>query len=542
MAKLSRSLFIVLSLCSGLVMANSSESIAKPRLDFGVLYNDDGWSGIRKNSPKKSMEYLSQMVSELPSLGIDTLMYCSGVSDVLQYPTQVASPFGWNSIQNKQYRPFKENIDAGVDAVMVAGHAANKAGLNFFVSYRMNDNHFISRPDLRSEFYLKHHKEAGFSIGNNPYPNIGIDFGKMPNFAHSQVRQFRLAIIKEHIARYAKVMNGLELDFSRLALMFPDNTGWENRAILTDMLKQIRVELNYYASKLDKTLYLAVRIPPTLKTSQWAGIDVIHWMENNWVDLVIPSQNMTTVMAMPIEDIIAAGKQHNVGVYAGVYQRTAYSYPFKSKPQSQDYALGPNRNMSAAMMRGAVNNYQLMGANNLQLFNILQPFNAADLRLVKAVTEVEKQLSAPRVYAISPNYWFDYGPEKISYKKQLPQPLKNDQIHDFTLYVGEDLRETKGRYVGLRLGLNGQAKSINALNITLNKQLVFQGKPQLLAVKKPKSDKNSPPAVHYYFQLALTNHALRGLLQAGDNHLSIVMKGRVNREVVLSEVKLGVTN
>ncbi len=510
--------------------------------DFGVLYNDDGWSAIGKDSPQASMTYLTKMVSELPELGIDTLMYCTGVSDVLKYPTKVASPFGWNGIKKSQYQPFKDNIDAGVDGVMVAGKAANKAGINFFVSYRMNDNHFISRPDLRSEFYLANNKTANFSIGKNPYPNIGIDFGKMPSYANEKVRQFRLAIIKEHISHYGQVMDGLELDFSRLAIMFPDNTGWENRALITDIIQQTRTELDNYASKLNKHLYLAVRIPPSRKNSEWAGIDVMHWIENNLVDLVIPSQNMTTVMAMPIDDIIAAGKQHNVGIYAGVYQRSVYSFPFKSKAKSRDYFKRPSRDMTAAMMRGATNNYRFMGANNMQLFNILLPFNKKDLALVDAVANEQTRFIAPRVYAITPSYWFDYGPEKISYKKQLPQKLNNKVVQSFDLFVGENFAETKPDYVGLRFGFNGKADKVKQLTLHLNGQKFFQAKPKLLKVIKPKTDKNSPPAVHYYFQIELEQSQLAQLIKAGKNALSIAIQTRLSNGIVLSEVQLGVMN
>ena len=104
-------------------------------------------------------------------------------------------------------------------------------GMRFFPSFRMNDDHFVFDPHeypLTGQFWDKH---QNLIIGLDRSPILSQKmYGNLFDFSHKEVRDHRLAVIKEVIDRYGDISEGIELDFNRTQIFFPRGHGRRARA------------------------------------------------------------------------------------------------------------------------------------------------------------------------------------------------------------------------------------------------------------------------------------------------------------------------
>ncbi|MBT3373979.1 MAG: hypothetical protein HN406_00190, partial [Lentisphaerae bacterium] len=214
-------MLLTVALTPGLALAAGQEI----RAEFGLILNDDGDLSCTAADPAESRRRLEEMVDSLRGTPVQTLAYSVGAgSDILYYPTRIASVWGWRETPAYASGPWKERIRnatasaaAGVDSVRIAGERAKAIGLRFVPSFRMNDSHFVRDPlnyPLTGRFWMENQDRT---LGVSPVK--GYDYSKLLDFAHPEVRAHRLAVIEEIIERYGDLMDGLELDFNRVQIL-----------------------------------------------------------------------------------------------------------------------------------------------------------------------------------------------------------------------------------------------------------------------------------------------------------------------------------
>lgn len=429
--------------------AEVDEQYVARRPNFGVILNDDGDLSFVDPDPEKAAQMLRANVESHAALGIGTLVYCIGSgSDVLNYPTEIASSVGWRKTREedavKSWRPRLENaraaMAAGLDAVRIAGEEARKNGIRYLPSLRMNDSHFIFDPfnyPLTGEFWLKNH--AKLRIGDSPV-TFRAGYENLFDYTHPEVRTFRLAVIDEVLTRNEDIVDGFELDFNRTQVFFPKGKAEAGAPLMTDLVRQVRQMLDKLERKVGRPMSLFVRIPPSLSACRLAGLEVEKWMDEGLVDLVTPAQLMTLAHDMPIRDLIARAHERGVQVYPSLYPRNSWRAPLDLT--LPDYGLSARIDRAAvkAEILGAAANYRAMGADGFYLFNFYgldvgeRPHPDWMHGLVAAL-RYNRPDGSPKTFAVTKTYYYDDVEPSYAYVKQLPASVTG--ARDFTIEVGD---------------------------------------------------------------------------------------------------------
>ncbi|MBL9200781.1 MAG: hypothetical protein JNL39_09760, partial [Opitutaceae bacterium] len=296
--------FVVFALLGGLLPLHGA---ATP----SILQNLDGDLSFTGDTPAESRSNLERLIDEVAAGPATTLMWSVGAgSDVLYYPTRVASTWGWRRTKyhddprwSTRIERCRVALEAGLDAPRIAGERARLRGLRFVPSYRMNDSHYCSDPlnyPLTGRFWMEH-QDATIGVS----PVAGYDaYRHLLDFSRPEVRAYRLGVILEVIGRYADLMDGLELDFNRFQIFFPPGTAADHAHLITDMLVQVRARLDEVAARQGRPLPLVVRVPPTLKNCTWSGLAVEEWLGRRLIQTIIPAQTMTLAHDMPVDEFV----------------------------------------------------------------------------------------------------------------------------------------------------------------------------------------------------------------------------------------------
>lgn len=521
-------------------------SAAASAPDFGLMLNDDGDLSFTGRTPAKSIANLQAMVDSLAGTPVKTFMYSVGAgSDVLYYPTKVASVYGWRRTKyddDKRWAgrnaKIRAGIAAGVDPILVAGESAKRLGLFFVPSYRMNDSHFMSDPfeyPLTGEFWLRHH--TTLTLGTSPIPGQA-NYSRLLDFSHEAVRSHRRDVVFEIINRYADVMDGVELDFNRVQVLFPPGKAKAGRTLVTDLITQVRGRLDAVGTRRGRRYYLFVRVPPALRNCLWAGLDVEEWMKRRLVDVVIPAQLMTLAHDMPVDEFVALAKPAGCKVFPAIYPRASWSWPFSDKHAPASYAGPVGRGASAELVRGAASDYWAMGAAGFQLYNFNLPPTDTYYRIMRDLARPEAVSRMSRVYAITPAYYLDHE-DTYQYRKQVPAEAAPGSPAALTLMVGDGLAKMQPApdYCALRVGLR-DAKSEHRATIEFNGHAIHTGPmgDKLVAISGPTSRRRrahpEPPTA--YLQMPITD---LGIVRQGTNELLIVA---TDAKLNIAEVQLGV--
>lgn len=370
---------------------------AAPRRRY--FYNDDGDRPFHYYSAPFHIRHFLDQVDLLVGTPVTTLCYCVGDSQVY-YPSAVASRPGWRKtamsetspIYRRWQRVAEEIQRQGVDPIGALMERAAQAGIEFVPSLRMNDGHFAQRGPasehpLTARFWMEH---QDLTI-NKADPSVKSWPGFLLDFTHREVREYRMAQIRELVDRYAA--DGLELDFTRHYQYFPP--GKQRPELLTAMVAETRRLLDQRARRTGKPLFLIVRTPGSLNRirpdegfvtgwycqgkcpldlCQEQGLDVVRWMKEGLVDYVVPSNTSRAMcLDMPIHDFVEAAKGTRCQVYAS--------------PESA--STRGDRVATVEMYRAAMSNYYRMGQHGAYLFNFFTrhyPLTTEDYGILREVS------------------------------------------------------------------------------------------------------------------------------------------------------------
>jgi hypothetical protein len=533
----------------GLTLAATNtfhQAVAQPLPNFGVMYNNDGDISYPSPDPAIATQILNDQFGAFADTPVKTVMYGIGSgSDILHYPTQVANNFGWRTTSVDNTPAWSQRVNngkiyaqVGFDPIRVVGEKVKSMGKYFVPSYRMNDDHFVTNPmdyPLTGEFWINNQDKT---IGSSPV--AGYDYSNLLNYAYEEVRDFRMAVIDESIDRYSDIMDGYELDFNRVQIFFAPGTAQTNAHYMTEVVQHVRNRLNEVETETGRQQYLFVRVPPALENNTWSGLEVENWMENNLVDVVIPSVLQTLSHDVPITDFLPTAHDNGVQVAPSIYPRTNYGWDFQPNPNATTYSGPANaRVASAALVRGAVGAYRHLGADGFQMYNYGLPEPESWQEFWEATAEAMDSESPTagkdRIYAITPGYFND-NEDNYEYAKQLPFSVPSQASQLFTMVVGDDpvaVAAENPRAVELRLGLTNTAASA-PLTITINGHQIHSGAltDGYFALNAPATQ-DGPQA---YFHLPITDLSM---LEQGINNIQITNNSSPN-VIRITDIQLGI--
>lgn len=503
-----------------MTLCSMGQAFARDVPDFGLILNDDAYSAFAKPTPAESVAHLQGVVDSFAAGNIKTLTYSLGEgSDIMMYPTKVASTWGWRPTPKYDDQPaYKDRIarnrDAiaqGGDAIRVAGERAKAHKMYFIPSLRMNDSHFTSDPldnPFTGRFWIEH---QDLTIGRTPIA-AQKRYNQLLDFSHEAVREYRLAQVFEAIDRYADLIDGFELDFNRVQIFFPMGEATKKHSLITDMVVKVRARLDALEKKNGRPYYLIARVAPSLESCDWAGLDVRTWMKRGLVDVVSPSQLMTLGYDMPMEPFVKAALGTDCKIYPSMLPRTVWRWPVKF----DESELGkPARAASQEQIRAAAANLWHQGSDGLYLYN----FRVGMLDdAVQDIVSREALAGTDKCFTITKGYYIDSTGE-FEHRKQLPAEFKDGRVTGLELLVGDNFSKTRPKRAMLRLGLRG-VPSKGSLQVTVNGKPVYRGPMDkvLRDVPPAKLTNKAPDLAHQLIFLPVKDFAA---FKVGRNAISI---------------------
>ena len=358
-----------------------------------ILCNDGGsLSGPVLEAPI-GVEGLVQLAIEpLQDTLIDTLYWQLGtdpylgsptarLSDYYSHQTQVGPIWGsegssfpsaglWRTYENA-----RQLMEQGTDPVAVVVEHGHRAGLEVFLSMRVNDIHDRNLEGGTQDPLISPTKRdhPEWLLGEKgPYKTSY-------NFALPEVRDYKLALAQETIENYD--LDGLDWDFCRHRYLFPQGqesqgglspVGPGEAGLLTELLGQIKEALDQKSAKVGRRLSFSVRVTGSLDEALAQGMDVRTWLSEGLIDILIVGHHSNR-HRLPLEEYVAAARGTQTQIIAqglGLFQQprsiglhgTVESLSARLIWREKDY-------YSTEMCRAVAAAHWRAGAEGIYLFN-----------------------------------------------------------------------------------------------------------------------------------------------------------------------------
>lgn len=148
-----------------------------------------------------------------------------------------------------------------------------------WISIRMNDHHYFNDPARINRMWLDH-----------PEYRTRSPHGLF-NYARKEVRDYYKAFIGEVLDRYD--VDGIELDWMRTQLLFPDGKAAEGMELINQYMKEIRELAKEKSLKRGHAVKISVRVPSTPEIGLFYGLDAVKWAKEGLIDILVPSNWFT---------------------------------------------------------------------------------------------------------------------------------------------------------------------------------------------------------------------------------------------------------
>lgn len=517
---------------TALLAAAVAAQPSRPAADFGLMNNDDGDGLFRSDDPETSRRAMLRAIDELTGTPVRTHVQCVALgSDVMYYPTRVASVVGWQpNVQNLRHVDrVKAGLAAGIDPIRELAERARRNGLKFVASYRLNDAHFARNPE-------GHYATGKFWVENRGrlvMKNNRLDF------TFAEVRAFRVAIMAEIVDRYGDVLDGLELDFTRHGVLFPEPDGWPKRAFVTELVEAVRRKCEALERKTGRSCHVIVRVWGSAEQNERSGMDVADWSRRRLIDVIVPAQLYATSFDMPLAPYVAMARAHGQKVVPCLYQRATWAWPMVREPQAGDYASPPSFRPTPAMYAGAISVYRAMGVDGFELYNFRSPLGAVGREVARLCAAPGAICGHDREYFVTPGNGRD---KAFQGRPSIPTKLVEGETLELPLQVGADVFDDAAAppaKLALRIGLAGAVPADATLSLRLNGVALHEG-PMAKGLIATSAD--APVRAGFgtvptaYFQAGLGG---LNSIRAGENRVEIRLGG-APADAQLIEVRLGV--
>jgi len=385
-----------------------------------IIYNDDS-QGVSEVRPGHGREDLEAWVDKpLSRLAIDTYAWCICFPDVCMHQSKVGEVYGarFPEPPNAAAAAIAELGNRGEDVLDIVAARAHHHDVEIVASVRMNDTHgmFPDPGDPQMSRFLLEHPELVIRRTDG-VPERALDY------TFAEVRAHRLAIIGELAQQYD--IDGIELDFTRWAKLFPREQALSGIEIMTDFVGQVRATLDAAADRRGRQrLVLGVQVLESLYLNLLSGLDPRTWVENGWLDYLIQCDFNCTNPQIPVAEFadfcrpsdcthhVRMGNMMGGGWSGKPHTEGRQTAAYKGNPSYGGMVLTP------AEARGAAANIYGFGADGIGLWNICcnmgdrhkadatgpsrHQFQEDMMAWIEAVSSPEVMLSAPRHYHFVP--------------------------------------------------------------------------------------------------------------------------------------------
>lgn len=361
--------------------------------------------------------------------GISDILYCPSMS-VRQKGVHPDVQFaGWETNERKKFLHYIYT-QTDIDPYQFWFAQCREYGIKPWLSFRMNDVHYADgkvadREKIEqfpeNDFFFKA-LDNGWMIGNERYPywSVGATRGSRNwyqyalNFAIPEVRQHALEVIDSQLEWFD--VDGIELDWQRQIWCFPEDS-IDNCKHMNELMEGVREIIAKYEKIYGHKIELLVKASRDIDESKYFGLDIRHYADMGWIDVVVPSCYWgSSDSDMPIEKWVTelAKCKNKVQVWAGLECHVTNAFETEKGWQS------------ASTLAGFATQYLSQGADKIYLFNM---FN--DVReKTAACSSLENALAQPRrSYVVTEANCTPYNVGFTEYNP-LPIDLKAGETND----------------------------------------------------------------------------------------------------------------
>ena len=389
---------------------------------------------IVSHKKENSAQHIQSFIEKLKETDVDAVMCCPTLWRTNFYPSDVDPTW-------KKYRPGQPKskfaswdysmryLHAGGDPVKETLEACRKAGKDFFISYRMNDHHYVA--DLawpcHNDIWRDHPEYWLGNTETSPYTKK--DNVRLFNYLLAPVRDYYFAIIQELCTKYD--VDGVELDFQRFPKFFPSDKLEDGTRVMTAFVGRLKEMMSRIGRERGKSLKLCIRVPETVEKCQTAGLDISAWDAAGLVEMINISSFYNHTVELDVEGFRAKTKraklygEMNYVTYQGpknksarryttveIYRASAlnlfhrgvdglsvFNYDYVPEKQRLPMAEGLKRITDVEFLKSQSKNYVIyrgfgsFPATNEKTLDIIIPDNTARTKFTKAVLRLETRRS-----------------------------------------------------------------------------------------------------------------------------------------------------
>ncbi|MBN1343469.1 MAG: hypothetical protein JXQ73_12350 [Phycisphaerae bacterium] len=395
---------IVTPLCMAVFMGVGRSAVAEPFhktspvVGYRCLFNHELLivCHVKDMNPRQVGSFIEKLVDT----DVDAVMCCPGIWRTNVFPSKVDPQWTKHATTEPAsklpyYESVKRYLLAGGDPVKDTLEACRKYKKDFFISYRMNDQHYVTdRTWPTHNFIWREHPEYWLGDSDTSPYSRGKDNVRLLDYMRPEVRGYYFSIIEELCTNYD--VDGVELDFQRFPRFFHNDKVKEGTRVMTALVGRIRAMLDRIGKERGKSLKLCVRVPETVAKCEAAGLDVNGWDGLGLVDMINVSSFYIHTMELGIEEFKARTKR------AKIYGEMNYVTWQTGKPGKL-----ARRYTTIETYRASALNLFRRGVDGVSLFNydyVPSKHRVAMTEGLKRITDVEYLRTAAKQYVVYPGF------------------------------------------------------------------------------------------------------------------------------------------
>ena len=455
--------------------------------DYRIMWVDDSGCAVTDLNPPITPARLAHAkLGGLAGTPVDAFVCCVGPNAgyTLSYPTEVdgmefivdrlasgavlGSAGLWRGAEN-----LRSLWSGGHDPIAITMAEAHRLGMDFWLQLRLNDWHHVDAAGeifriIGSRFYEEHLEYHIGDEGVKGWPeSLAKNMRFFQDFAHEEVRRLRFDTAREAMTRYAA--DGWEYDFMRCPGYFRFGREREGAPLITDLIRRTRDMLDALETTRGKPLGLSVRVPNTIEGCLRLGLDVPAWIDENLVDIVVPSTFFAQDTEEDVSEWVELADGSPVRIHPAIEE--AYLTGATQGREIAEFQIHQDlmQPLTVEMIRGLAARHWAAGADGLYLFNYPNTVDTYGYDNRPAIHDIGSPLRLEhkdKRYAVMRRE--DGFPNCFPQERQIPAELGDEELV-VSLNVADDLAAAGARVARVQLRLLlVELTHLDEVEVTLN--------------------------------------------------------------------------
>ena len=343
-----------------------------------IIYDNDGNDALYECENATPEDLLKCRTTPLVGTHVDTIFYCTNACFGLFWHDTKLGEVLTSKKKSLSNNKVQEFLAQGLCPLRIMVDYCHKNNMEIFWSMRINDIHdSVDKAWFGPIFFPQIKKDHPEYLVSSREHKAKIGGWTAVDYSHKDIRNLALQYVQEVCENYD--VDGVSLDFFRHLVFFKSvamggEASSEELEEMTNLLGRIRRMTTEAGLKRGRPILVAVRVPDSVDYCKSIGLDIVRWMKEDLIDLMIPGGDFRL---NPWSKSIDLGHKYGIPVY----------------PCLCRYQKGE----SMSFWRGRAMNAWWAGANGIYTFNLFDPH----LSLWSEMGEVDVLQTLERSYSVS---------------------------------------------------------------------------------------------------------------------------------------------